>query len=322
MAADAELLIDRRRLRRRLSLWRVLGIGGLIVAVGAVGWRVRAGADGGAFALRPQIARISVSGFIAGSESTAKLMQRVGDSDAVKGVVVSINSPGGTTTGSEEIFRNLRALAAKKPLVAFVDGMAASGAYITAISADHIVARETSLVGSIGVLFQYPDVSGLLDKVGVKVESVKSSPLKAEPSGFTPTSPEARAALAAVVGDTYAWFKNLVAERRGMDAGQVAAVSDGRVFSGRQSVPLKLVDELGGERQAVAWLESARGVEKDLPVTDWKPRSENDFSLWSAAGFGAHALGFDGFADDLKRFGSQARSVADGGLLVLWRPAP
>ena len=139
--------------------------------------------------MQPQIARISVSGFIAGSEATAKLMKRVGESAAVKGVVVSINSPGGTTTGSEELFRNLRALAEKKPIVAFVDGTAASGAYITAIAADHIVARETSLVGSIGVLFQYPDVSGLLDKVGVKVESVKSSPLKAEPSGFTPTSP-------------------------------------------------------------------------------------------------------------------------------------
>ncbi|MCJ2095524.1 MULTISPECIES: signal peptide peptidase SppA [unclassified Methylobacterium] len=320
MAADAELLIDRRRLRRRLSLWRVLGIGGLIVAVGALGYRVRAGADG-AFAVRPQIARISVSGFIAGSESTAKLMQRVGDSDAVKGVVVSINSPGGTTTGSEEIFRNLRALAAKKPIVAFVDGTAASGAYITAIAADHIVARETSLVGSIGVLFQYPDLSGLLDKVGVKVESVKSSPLKAEPSGFTPTTPEARAALAAVVGDTYAWFKGLVAERRGMDAGQLTAVSDGRVFSGRQSVPLKLVDELGGERQAVAWLEANRGVPKDLPIKDWKPSKDSDFSLWSAAGIGADLLGLDGLAGRLRAVGSQAET-AGGGLLVLWRPEP
>ena len=320
MAADAELLIDRRRLRRRLGLWRVLGIGGLIVAVGAVGYRVRAG-DTGGFAVRPQIARISVSGFIAGSEATAKLMKRVGESDAVKGVVVSINSPGGTTTGSEEIFRNLRALAAKKPIVAFVDGTAASGAYITAIAADHIVARETSLVGSIGVLFQYPDVSGLLDKVGVKVESVKSSPLKAEPSGFTPTSPEARAALAAVVGDTYAWFKGLVAERRGMDPAQLSTVSDGRVFSGRQSVPLKLVDELGGERQAVAWLESARGVQANLPIKDWKPASESRLSLWSAAGIGADLLGLEGLAARLRAVGAEAEA-ARGGMLALWRPEP
>lgn len=321
MAADAELLIDRRRLRRKLSLWRVLGIGGLIVAVGAVGLRVRAGSDSGLFgAARPQIARISVSGFISGSEATAQLMKRVGESSAVQGVVVSINSPGGTTTGSEELFRNLRALADKKPIVAFVDGMAASGAYITAIAADHIVARETSLVGSIGVLFQYPDVSGLLDKVGVKVESVKSSPLKAEPSGFTPTSPEARAALAAVVGDTYSWFKALVAERRGMDGAQVGTVSDGRVFSGRQSVPLKLVDELGSERQAVAWLESARKVPKDLPVKDWKPATDRGFGLFSALGLGADLLGLDGLSAMLAEVGGQGQAAAHGGLLVLWRP--
>ncbi|AWN37218.1 signal peptide peptidase SppA [Methylobacterium radiodurans] len=322
MAADAELLIDRRRLRRKLSLWRVLGIGGLVVAVGAVGLRARSGSEGLGFgAVRPQIARVSVSGFIAGSEATAKLLKRVGEASAVQGVVVSINSPGGSTTGSEELYRNLRQLAEKKPVVAFVDGTAASGAYITALAADHIVARETSLVGSIGVLFQYPEVSGLLDKVGVKVEAIKSSPLKAEPSGFAPTSPEARAALASVVGDTYAWFKGLVAERRKMSDQQLAAVSDGRVFSGRQSIPLKLVDELGSERQAVAWLESERKVAKNLPVTDWKPRSESDFGLWSALGTGANLLGLDGLSARLRGLETETRALTEGGLLVLWRPA-
>lgn len=322
MAADAELLIDRRRLRRKLSLWRVLGIGGLVVAVGAVGLRARSGTDGlGLGAVRPQIARVSVSGFIAGSEATAKLLKRVGEASAVQGVVVSINSPGGSTTGSEELYRNLRQLAEKKPVVAFVDGTAASGAYITALAADHIVARETSLVGSIGVLFQYPEVSGLLDKVGVKVEAIKSSPLKAEPSGFAPTPPEARAALASVVGDTYAWFKGLVAERRKLSDPQLAAVSDGRVFSGRQSIPLKLVDELGGERQAVAWLENERKVAKNLPVTDWKPRSESDFGLWSALGTAADLLGLDGLAGRLRGLESETRALTEGGLLVLWRPA-
>ena len=325
MAADAEFLIDRRRLRRKLTLWRVLGIGGLIVAAGALGYRARVGTNPEGFgfgAVQNQIARISIGGFIAGSEATTKLIKRVADASAVKGVVVSISSPGGTTTGSEELYRTLRELAAKKPMVAFVDGTAASGAYITAIASDHIVARETALVGSIGVLFQYPDVSGLLDKVGVKVESVKSSPLKAEPSGFTPTSPEARAALAAVVSDTYGWFKELVAERRGMSEPDLARVADGRVFSGRQSVPLKLVDELGGERQAVAWLESARGVPKDLPVKDWKPRSESGFKLWSALGIGADWLGLGGVAAHLRAAGTEAAGLTAGGLLVLWRPAP
>ncbi|RVU14873.1 signal peptide peptidase SppA [Methylobacterium oryzihabitans] len=319
MGIDAELLLDRRALRRKLSFWRVVGIGGLIVAAGAVGWRA-AGGGGGFGGVRPQIARITIDGFIAGSEKTRELMKRVGESRAVSGVVVSINSPGGTTTGSEELFRNLRQLAEKKPVVAFVDGTAASGAYITALAADHIVARETSLVGSIGVLFQYPEVSGLLDKVGVKVEEVKSAPLKAEPSPFHPTSPEARAALQSIIGDTYGWFKGLVAERRGMNPQQLAAVSDGRVFSGRQSVPLKLVDELGGERQAVEWLEREKGVAKDLPVRDWKPTSDRSFGVLSAAAFGADLLGYGEFASRLRAASDETATLVRGGLLAVWRP--
>ena len=130
-----------------------------------------------------------------------------------------------------------------------VDGLAASGGYITAVAADHIVAQETSLVGSIGVLFQYPNVTDLLKTVGVKIETIKSSPLKAAPNGFEPTSPEARAAIEAIVLDTYAWFSDLVQERRHLDDATLDKVADGRVFTGRQALPLKLIDELGDEQR-------------------------------------------------------------------------
>ena len=290
MTLDAEAIADRRRLRRKLSFWRVVGILALILAVGAVGVMRRRGASESSPA-RPMCARISINGFIAGNQRMADLMERVGKASAVSGVVIYINSPGGTTTGSEELFRNIRALSAKKPLVAFVDGTAASGGYITAIAADHIVARETSLVGSIGVLFQYPDLSGLLNHVGVKVEEVKSAPLKAEPSPFKPTSPEARAALESVVKDTYDWFKRLVRERRGMSESELATVSTGQIFSGRQGVPMKLVDAIGTERDAVAWLEAQKGVRKDLPIRDWKPRGDGDFSLFSLAATSADLFG-------------------------------
>ena len=122
--------------------------------------------------------------------------------------------------------------------------------------------------------------------------------------------------------DTYGWFKGLVAERRGLDEAQLAAVADGRVFSGRQSVPLKLVDELGGERQAVAWLEKEREVPKNLPVKDWKPKSEGGFKLWSALGLGADLLGLDGLAARLRAAEAETAELAGGGLLAVWRPAP
>ncbi len=319
MTLDAEAIADRRRLRRKLSFWRVVGILALILTVGTVGYV--AARRLGIIAGQSHVARISINGFIAGNQRMADLMERVGKASSVSGVVININSPGGTTTGSEELFRNIRALSAKKPLVAFVDGTAASGGYITAIAADHIVARETSLVGSIGVLFQYPDLSGLLNHVGVKVEEVKSAPLKAEPSPFKPTSPEARAALESVVKDTYDWFKRLVRERRGMSESELATASTGQIFSGHQGVPMKLVDAIGSERDAVAWLEAQKGVRKDLPIRDWKPRGDGDFSLFSLAATSADLFGLDGVGEAFRRAAAGANAAQLDGLLAVWQPS-
>ena len=174
-----------------------------------------------------------------------------------------INSPGGTTAGSEQLYDSLVRLKAKKPLVVVVEGLAASGGYIAALAADHIIAQQSSLVGSIGVLFQFPNFTELMKTVGVKVEEVKSSPLKAAPNGFEPTSPEARAALDALVKDSYAWFRGLVKERRGMDEALLEKVADGRVFTGRQAVELKLIDQLGDEKTAVAWLVAEKKIKSD-----------------------------------------------------------
>jgi protease IV len=320
MPIDAELIADRRRLRRKLSFWRVLGILGAIVAVVAIGAAV--GGRAPFRAAQNQIARVAVDGFILADQQRMRdLFKRVAEARHVSGVVVAINSSGGTTTGAEELFHAIRQLSEKKPLVAFVDGTAASGGYITAIAADHIVARETSLVGSIGVLFQYPDLSKLMASLGVQVEEIKSAPLKAEPSPFHPTSPEARKALQEVVGDTFDWFKRLVGERRRMDEAQLGSVSSGRIFSGRQSVALKLVDELGSEREAVAWLEREKGVRKDLPVRDWKPRSRREFDLWTAASLGADLLGLDGLGEKLRAAGAAVRAANLDGLLAVWHPA-
>jgi protease IV len=240
-------------------------------------------------------------------------------------VVVHINSPGGTTAGSEQLYDALVRLKAKKPLVVVVEGLAASGGYITAIAADYIVAQQSSLVGSIGVLFQFPNFTELLKTVGVKVEEVKSSPLKAAPNGFEPTSPEARAALDALVKDSYAWFRGLVKDRRGMDDALLEKVADGRVFTGRQAVDLKLIDQLGDEKTAVAWLVAQKGVKADLPVRDYKlsPRFGDLTFLRTAASITLDALGLSAIARQIEQAGvAQAvdRLSLDG-MLALWHPA-
>ena len=240
MSLDSDVIVDRRRIRRKLTFWRVVAALVAIAAIVTVGVIATPGGRG-AFTSSGSIARVNIEGLIRSDQDRVEALERLEKSQAAA-VIVHINSPGGTTAGSEQLYDALVRLKAKKPLVVVVEGLAASGGYITAIAADHIVAQQSSLVGSIGVLFQFPNFTELLKTVGVKVEEVKSSPLKAAPNGFEPTSPEARAALDALVKDSYAWFRGLVKDRRGMDDALLEKVADGRVFTGRQAVDLKLID--------------------------------------------------------------------------------
>src|SRR5216684_5972410 len=266
MSLDADTIVDRRRMRRKLTFWRVCAVIVAICAVIAVGAALRApGTDVLVGGTSGSIARVTITGLIRSDQERVEALERLGKSRA-RAVIVHINSPGGTTSGSEQLHDSLMRLKEQKPLVVVVDGLAASGGYITAIAADHIVALETSLVGSIGVLFQYPNVTDLLKTLGIKVEEIKSSPLKAAPNGFEPTSPEARAAIESIVKDSYAWFRGLVQDRRHLDAAALERVADGRIFTGRQAIELKLVDELGDEQSAVDWLAKVKSIDAKLRV--------------------------------------------------------
>jgi protease IV len=321
MSLDSDVIVDRRRIRRKLTFWRVAAVLIAIAAIVAIGLVAAPGRSG--LTSAGSIARINIEGLIRSDQERVEALERL-EKSKVAAVVVHINSPGGTTAGSEQLYDSLVRLKAKKPLVVVVEGLAASGGYITAIAADHIVAQQSSLVGSIGVLFQFPNFSELLKTIGVKVEEVKSTPLKAAPNGFEPTSPEARAALDSLVKDSYAWFRGLVKERRGMDDAQLEKVSDGRVFTGRQAIDLKLIDQLGDEKTAIAWLVAQKGVKADLPVRDYKlaPRFGDLTFLRTAAAITLDALGLSAVARQIEQTG--LRQAADrlglDGMLALWHP--
>lgn len=311
-----DMLADRRALTRRLSLWRAAALGAVALAALGAGFALY-GREWGAGA--DQVARIRISGLITGDEETLKLVRRVADAEHVKAALVVIESPGGTTAGSERLYLEIRKLAAKKPVVAKVGTLAASGGYIVALAADRIVAQDTSIVGSIGVIYQNPNAARTLDMLGVKVEEIKSSPLKASPNPYSPTSEEARAAIQSMVDDSFVWFKDLVRTRRGLDAAGLAAVADGRIFTGRQGLPLKLVDQLGTEDAARAWLAAERAVPKSLPARDWK-REDQSWSRFGLARISARALdaaGLPGLAALLRSDAARARSL--DGLLSLWQ---
>lgn len=315
MPLDTDAILDRRSLRRRLAGWRVGAVALAIVAV-ALGALALRGGEGGRGGRGPHIAKIEISGVIFGDEQRLKLLKDVAKSDA-KGVLLMIDSPGGGVTASEEIYDALRDIAKDRPVVAVLGQVAASGGYVAAIAADHIIAHKTTITGSIGVLAQYPNFTGLLKTVGVEVESVKSAPLKASPNGVEPTSPEARKALEALIMDSFAWFKDIVKERRGLDDQGLATVSDGRAWTGRQALDLKLVDEIGGEKEAMAWL-ATKGVDTKLPVRDWKPKAGFGFGLGAMAAAAADAAGFPGIGAAIRRNGEAG--VLDG-VLAIWQPS-
>ena len=323
MSLDADHIVDRRRLRRKLTFWRAVAIIIAIVAVVGGTAYVTMRGDGLAGSPGSSIARITVEGLIRSSQQRVEALERLGKSEA-KAVILHINSPGGTVAGSEQLYDSLVQLKAKKPLVVVVDGLAASGGYIAAMASDHIVAQQSSIVGSIGVIFQYPNVADLLKTIGVKVEEVKSSPLKAAPNGYEPTSPEARAALEALVMDSYAWFKGMVRDRRKLDGADLDKVADGRVFTGRQALPLKLIDAVGNERTAIDWLVKEKSVDPKTPVRDYRmtPRF-SDLPFLHTAMVGL--LDAIGLASLARRFEEWATLQAVerlnlDGLLALWHP--
>jgi len=279
---EADLLVDRRRLKRQVSLWRLAAI---LVLLGA------------------SLAAAYHLGVITDDAARLRTLRELAEDGRVKALLLRIDSPGGTVVASEELHRQVRAIAERIPVVAVLGQTAASGGYMVALGADRIVAREGTVTGSIGVLMQTADVSGLLRKLGVSMEQIRSVPLKAVPNPLEPLTDEGRRAVREIIEDMHAMFVAMVAERRGLDADRALRVSDGRVYTGRQALPLGLVDELGGEDAALDWLARERGVPRDMPVRDvrvsrpgegWRDLSSRALSALTGKSYLPERLTIDG----------------------------
>jgi protease-4 len=271
MTLDSDAYVDRRRLKRGLLFWRLAALAATVAAV-VVGF---ARFDG--YPLTDHVARFEIEGLILQDTKRDELLAQVADDPRIKALIVRIDSPGGTFVGGEALYRSLRRVAEMKPVVAVMEGVATSGGYMAALAADHIFARRGTITGSIGVIFQTADITGLLDKIGVKPETFKSGPLKAQPNPFEAVSPAVREATQGVVREMFGMFVDMVAERRSLERSQVAAFADGRIFSGRRAQELGLVDSLGGEPEARDWLAASRAVPTSLPVRKIALKREREF---------------------------------------------
>jgi protease-4 len=320
MTLDADSITAKRRLRRSLAVWRILAVLALAAAILAL---VLTGTTtvGGLSKRSDHIARVNVTGLITGDEKTLELLEQIEEADQVKAVLLRIDSPGGTTAGSEAVYLSLRQLVEHKPVVAVMDTVAASGGYIVAIAADHIVARGNTITGSVGVLFQWVQLQELLDTLGIEMQSIKSGELKAEPNPFEPMSERARQVTEEMVEESFRWFIDLVEERRQLTPEQVELISDGRVFTGRQAVTVRLVDQIGGEQEAKDWLAANRDIDADLKILDWEvKRGLGDSGIgFAVARALLSALGFGEGSWIIEKITARERLRVDG-LLSVWHP--
>lgn len=260
MSFDPDLLLDRRRLKRRLRIWQLLAV---IAAAAAIFVWLHASDR---LLQRPYIARLHVTGLIVQDDARNELLADIAEDRRVRALIVHIDSPGGTVVGGEDLYKGLRKVAEHKPVIAVMGTIAASAGYMVAIASDRIYAREGTITGSIGVLFQTADVTRLLDTIGVTPETVKSGPLKGAPSPLEPMTDEVRAATRGLVEDMYEMFVNMVIDRRPLTPSQALGLADGRVYTGRQAAANGLIDAIGDETAAREWLAEAHGIGLNTPL--------------------------------------------------------
>jgi protease-4 len=307
MPLPPEALAERRRLTRRVVLWRTLAAAALIVAV--LAWSGATGLGELLSGGQPRVAALDIRGVITSDQERSLAIAALKDDDAVKALILRIDSPGGTFVGSDDLHRQLREIAATKPVVAIINDVAASGGYMAAIAADQIFARRGSITASVGVIFQSPRVSRLMETVGIDMDIWRSGELKALPSPFETPSADASVQAQNMVNRLFTMFLDMVKNRRDLSEKAMTEISNGRVVTGQRALELGLIDALGDEAAARVWLSEKKGVSKDLPTDDITPEPPIE-----RGGLLGRAMSMV--------FGDRQSSAELGlsGLLALWRP--
>ena len=283
MSLEQELYEEKRRKMRLFSFLKGCVITLVIVAIGLIFWNKD-------FMPSPHVASYEVIGEIYDDPKRDTILNDIAENDNVYGLILKINSPGGSVVGAEALYHSLRKVEARKPVVVLIGEVGASAAYIAALAGDVIYARGNSLVGSIGVIVQYPDLSQLAKNLGISLKVIKSSEAKGGPNFLKPMDKKSLKNQELLVHDSFVWFKQLVSDRRGLDGEDLENVSQGELFTGRMALELNLIDSIGSQDQAIEYLESQDTKFNNIEIKDWNP-SENPKSLWNTL-FGSSNLNF------------------------------
>ena len=263
MALDADEWLDRQKLKQSLLKWRIAGLvlSALLVIAFIQPWdRFDDSTD------QPHVAVLALEGVLQEDPELIEALDRAQSDDAVRALIIQVNSPGSTFVGGESLYNAILRVGAKKPVVAEMGTLATSGGYMVSLAADRIFAHQGTVTGSIGVIMQMASLREALANIGIHPKTYRSGPLKAQPNVLEDPTPEVDAATMRLIDDMHDLFVDMVAARRPFDRATAQTLADGRVFTGRQALQAKLIDAIGGRVEARDWLAVQKGISKDLPA--------------------------------------------------------
>ena len=272
MTLEFELYEEKRRRMRRFSFLKGSFATLIVITLVLVFW------NRAEFSY-PHIAKFKVFGEIYDDPERDLILRKIEENEDVYGLIVTINSPGGTVVGAEALYESLKRISKKKPVVVSIGEVGASAAYRAALAGDKIFARGNSLVGSIGVIVQYPNLSELADFLGVSMQVISSGKAKGGMNPLEPPNENSLKNQELLVNDSFMWFKNLVSERRKLNGKDLDKVSGGQLFTGRMALELGLIDALGSASKALKYFQTQGSIFKDMDVKDWSSK-QNSNSRW------------------------------------------
>ena len=272
MNITPDYLIERKRTKRQLTKWKIFALVLIIFIffIASNNFSSTNRITGSTFPVADHIASVRINDIIFDDFKRVRKLAEIEKDDKVKALIVNINSQGGSVVGSEMLYNALRKISESKPVVVVMESVAASGGYLASLGGDYIIAHNGTITGSIGVIMQSAEITELAEAVGVKCNNFKSDELKASPNPTEKLTPEARQATMDSIYEVYDYFIEIVATRRNLDLEYVKKLADGRIYSGRQALDLKLIDAIGNEDTALKWLQEKKGISKDLDVVDVK----------------------------------------------------
>ncbi len=261
------------------------------------------------------IANYNISGLLISADEIIEDLEELKSSNEVNSIIISVDSPGGTTVSAEEIYLKLKEVSLVKPTAIVMRNIATSGAYLLSLGGDVIFSRENTITGSIGVLLQWARVDEALSKLGIEVNEVKSGKLKAEPDFFGEIDEEAQQVTKEIIDETFEWFIRIVKVERNLNPSEIYTISDGRIFTGRQAIELNLVDEIGDKNDAKIWLVENKEIDSNSPIIDYGKSKKPSFIELSLANIMDY---FNISTPYTGRIRSNLSLVNNGGLQSVW----